>query len=444
MLRAAEHLVRAVLVGERLLEQAETELHTENAAAGGIQYGNIHLSALDQMLDRVLPHVVRKIVKLQIHARFQTETDGLLRGGGDEMPVIQTGNRRQVGAHKARHAILAAQHVGQQLVVHRDGDAVDRVVAAHRIARAAVHERGLEHRQAIAEHVVPPHRAGRAVQAAHGVSVAGVVLRLSGDSVGIGQVFALHPAHHLARELTAQMRVLAVGFLPASIARIADQIHDGAVGFMNALRAALRADGASHFTAERGVKGGGQTDLLREAGRFAGHQAVQRFLAEQKRDTQPRVFQRVPLDGVRLRGVHAAQLDAAHAETVQQLIQTVQVHRGDKAVLVLRGKVAGEVLIRLQDFFPQRHARQQILDALLHRQLGVLIRKHGKSTSLITGREAGRHSARSAPSASAGRFPGLPVSTVPDTARTSVPNGRQARDPRHAGRSATGRSRSTA
>ena len=377
MFGTAQRLGGQGFVGIGVFEQSQTELHAQHAAAAGIQDGGGQLAGVDEVFDAVLPHIVGEVVQLQVHARFQAQADGFLRGGGDEMPVVQAGNGGQVGAHKAFHAELAPQHVGEQFVVHGNGDAVDGVVAAHDVGSAAVHKGGLEHRQAVAEHIMAAHGAGGAVQPAHRVAVAHIVLGLGSHGVGVGEVPALQAEDRFPGKLGAQVGVLAVGFLPAAIAGVADEVHHRAVGFMDALGPGFGADGAAHLPPQFGVEGGGQADLLGEAGGLAGHQTMEGFLTEEERDAQAGLFHGVALHGVGLGGAHAPQLQAAGTVPAQQGVQAVHVQMGDQAVLVLGGKVAGIVLVGLQDLFPQSHAGEQVVDALFHRQIGVLIGKHG-------------------------------------------------------------------
>ena len=381
MIGAAQHLLRTGLVGEGVLEQPQQELHPQHAAAGGVQDGGVQLSALHQMLQGILPYVMREVVELQIHARFHAQAHGLLRRGGDEVPVVQAGDGGQVGAHKAPHAVLAAQYVGEQLVVHGDRDAVDGIIAAHGVHGAAVYKGGFKHGQAVAEHVVTAHGAGGAVQTAHRVAVAHVMLGLSGNGVRSGQVVALHAPHHLTGELAAQVGVLTVGFLAAAVTRVADQVHHRAVALVDAHGPGLGGDGVAHLPPQLRVEGGGQADLLGEAGGTVVEQAVQRLLAEQEGDAQTGLFQSVALHLVGQGGGHAAQLHAAHAVALQQCVKPVHIHGGHLAVFILGGEVAGEILVGLHNFFPQRHPAEQVVDALFHGKLGVLIGKHRKHSS---------------------------------------------------------------
>ena len=382
MFRAAKNAFGTVLIGVGIFKQPQQKFHPQYAAAGRIQHGHFHFALFDEVRNCVLPHIMREIIQLQIDAGFQPQTDRLLRRFRNKVPVIQARDSRQITAHKSRHTVLPAQDIRQNFMVHRNRDAVDGVIAAHRVARLTVNERGFKHRQAVAENIVPSHRAGGAVQTAHRVAVSYIVLRLRGNGIGVFQTLPLHTPHGLAGKLCTQMRVLAVGFLAAAIARVTNQIHDRAVGFVYTAGSRFGGDSVSHFAPKSRVKGGSKTDLLGKAGGVVREQTVQGFFAEQERNPQTGIFDSIALHRVSLYRRHTAKLDTSNAVAVHKLGEALHVHRNDLAVFILRCEIAGKILVGLHNLFFCRHSRQKIVQTLLNRKVRVLVSKH--STALLT------------------------------------------------------------
>ena len=206
------------------------------------------------------------------------------------------------------------------------------------------------------------------------------MLGLGGDGVGRGDIVALQTADRFPGKGGAQAGVLAVAFLAAAIARVADQVHDRAVCFVNTAGACLRRDGAAHLVAKRRLKACGQADLLGEACRAAGVKAVERFLTEKERDAKAGLLHSVALDGVGLSGGHAAQLYAAHAAFAEQLVKPVKIDRRSPAVFIDGCEIAGPVLVGLGDLFLGRHPGKQVVNAGLNRLVWILIRIHGDAS----------------------------------------------------------------
>ena len=111
MFRAAQDCIGAFFVRIRIFKQPQCKFHTQHTPTRRIQHRHLHGTAFNQVGNRFLPDIMRKVVKLQVYACFQPKADGLLRRFGNKVPVIQAGNRRQVAADKPRHTKLPAQHI---------------------------------------------------------------------------------------------------------------------------------------------------------------------------------------------------------------------------------------------------------------------------------------------------------------------------------------------
>ena len=344
-----------------MVKQPQQEFHPQHPAAGPADHFPVQPAAEHHFLQSLLPFPVLKVIQLQIHPGLQPHGHGFLLGCRQIVVVPQPLHRRQVGPHEAPHAPLVPQYLRQQFVIRRHRNAVNRVVGAHGVHRPGFPESRLEHGQAVAEHLMPAHSAGRAVDPAHRCAVPGIVLRLRGDGVRIAQLLSLHSLHHGPGKFGTQMGVLPVGFLRPSVSRIPDQVHHRAPGLMDPHGPAFRADGPPHPLAHFRMKGGRQADLL---GKHRGRpvaQAMQGLLAEQKGNAQPCLFHGIPLQRVDLRRRQLPRLNAPAAVPLQQAVQPLHVQRHPAVFPVPRGEVVGIILVRLQDHLLQRHLLQQLL-----------------------------------------------------------------------------------
>ena len=177
------------------------------------------------------------------------------------------------------------------------------------------------------------------------------------------------------------MNVLAIGFFATTITRITNQVHYRAESFPHAADIGFCCNTAAHLIAQLRMERGSQTDLLREAGGVFGHKAMQRFFAEQERDAKTGFFHRIALNFIGLCRCAAPQLDTAHAVTVEQFVQLFQMQLFHKTVRVIFCEIVCGMLVRLHDFFFQRHALQQVFYPLFDVLFGILIRKHDLSLS---------------------------------------------------------------
>ena len=258
-------------------------------------------------------------------------------------------------------------------MVHGYRNTVDGVVAAHSVARFAVCKSRFKDRQTVAEYIVPTHGAGGAVQSPHRVAVADVVLGFGSHGVRRCQVCPLHTQYGFACKLRTKVCVLTIGFFRATIPWITNQIHDGAVCFVNPASPGLCRNGVSHLAPEFRLKACRQTNLLRKTGCVVCHQPMQCFLAKKVWDAKTCVFYGIPLHNIGLGSSHTAQLHTADTIVLHQCIKPLHIHGGNLAVFVLRCKIAGIILICLQDLFFKGHPAHQVADALFCRKIRVLV-----------------------------------------------------------------------
>ena len=69
-----------------------------------------------------------EVIELQIHAGLKAQADSLLAGGGHKVPVVETHHGGHVGAHKAGHAELVPEHIGEDFANHFSDKGITKVV----------------------------------------------------------------------------------------------------------------------------------------------------------------------------------------------------------------------------------------------------------------------------------------------------------------------------
>ena len=225
--------------------------------------------------------------------------------------------------------------------------------------------------------------AGSAVEASGGGAVAHIVLGLRRYGVRVGEVFALHAKHGFPGKGGTQVCILPVGLFRAPVAGIPYQVHDGAVGLMDAHGPGLCPYGTPHFPAQFRTEGGGKADLLGEDGGFPVVQAVQGFLAEQKGNVKPGLFNGILLQGVDLLRRHAPCLDAAAASSLKQLVHLLHIQVRDLLQAVASGEIMAVILVRLKNHLLQGHASQEFLNFPVNFTHVVQALRHGLFSSLL-------------------------------------------------------------
>ena len=207
------------------------------------------------------------------------------------------------------------------------------------------------------------------------------MLRLGGHGIGGIQVLALKSPDPGPGKFGGQEGVLAVVFLHAAVPGVPAQIHHRGEQLADAPGPGFRGRGPAHPVTQLRIKGGGQTDLLGEAGGVPGQHAVEGLLAEKEGDAQPGFLHRVALDLVDLPGGQATGLDRADAQTAEDGLQLLRLHRQGVTIGVPADKAVGRILIRLSDQLLQGHPGDQIIKTRFNGKVRILIGKHRGSSS---------------------------------------------------------------
>jgi hypothetical protein len=383
-----------------VLEQAELELQLQDPP-----YRLVDPLGGDQALLHVLdqPGLPAGVVERR-HGHVDAGVNGLGDGAGEVRgDVVVVRQRRHVAVvtdHDALEAEAPAQLVGEQEVGCGGRDVVDGPGVDHDGLRAGVDPArvgGQEDVLQVADRQLRLHP----VVAVDRLGVAGEVLD---RRRGLQRALALQPLDVAAAHRRGQGRLLRPGLVVAAPAVVPGQVLDrGEVpgparrlerlgGDLAALLGRIRVPGRAH------------PDRVREQRRLERvAEAVDRVHAEDDRDVQPGVLDRVVLDRIGPLGpacagvvggvVGAASQDRAGEVLDQDVVQAVGLQR----IVVATGIVAVAVggigrvaqpadhdLVHLADLLGQRHPTQQVLDAGGDRRTRVHV-AHGRRGGLRAG-----------------------------------------------------------
>ena len=208
---------------ERVLEQAEPELHAQDAPDGGIN---------ERLVDEPVGNSAQEGLAIDDRARQLGIDAGPQPVGRSHGRVVRDlVLRRQhlepdvVRGDDPVEAPFVAQDPGQQFVRGMTRHAVDVAVGRHDAGDSGIPYGGFEREQLLVAHLPGTQVHGRLVEAAFREPVADHVL--AGRDHALGQPFALHAPDVGASELRCQVRILAVGLLDPPPARVAGRVEHG-------------------------------------------------------------------------------------------------------------------------------------------------------------------------------------------------------------------------
>ncbi len=177
------------------VEEAEPELHPQDAAAGVVDQRLVDLAVADQVGE---VGEVRATDHVEVDPGLDRQPGGLAVVAGDaredDLP-----DAVPVADDDAVEAPLALEHVAQQVAVRVHRHAVDVVERGHHAEHAGLH-RGPERPQVQVAQGVLAHRHGVVVAASRGQPVADEVLGARAEPVGPGRVVALEALGRGGRE----------------------------------------------------------------------------------------------------------------------------------------------------------------------------------------------------------------------------------------------------
>ena len=294
------------------------------------------------------------------------------------MRLVESLDAEEVRDDEALEAPLAAEHLADEVVVHRAGNAVDGAVGGHHRAGARPDGR-LDGRQEGAAQLTLAEQVGTAVLASVRGSVGGDVLERREDVALLAQVGRAQTLDKGASHGGREGRVFAVGLLGTRPAGVTHHVEHRPVGDVGSLGADFRGDGLPHAADKLGVPRRGLSQCRGEDRRADGHEAVGRLLGQEERNAPAAVLDGVALHAVGQLGAHAGReprLEVAlrpgvgaegapqHADValVDQLAEAVgQQHRVAAAFVGLPAVGA----LQLPDLLFEAHAPHQVGGACL-------------------------------------------------------------------------------
>ena len=264
-----------------------------------------------------------------------------LRQGADIVPV---------GDDEAVKAQLPAQDVLERDGIGCERRAVDGAIRRHHRGAARLH-RPRERRQERLAQLAIGHLRVAGIPRADRLAIADIVLGAGEDVLVVVRRVALIAAHDRRAQRTRQERILAERLPDAPPARVARQAQHRRKRPVQAVGGDLARRHASHLLHQRGIPRAGDGQLRREdRGALVEAVAVDRIDAEEHRDAQPRAHRLA---------LHLARVVAQHMQK-RACAQPCPAQRLPPADDCIRH------LHHLRRLFLERHARKQLLHALVH------------------------------------------------------------------------------
>ena len=186
------------------------------------------------------------------------------------------------------------------------------------------------------------------------------------------QIIALDAAHVRDRHPRDEINVLAEGLFAAAPSRVAGDVGYRSQSVARADGEHLSADDGAHFFDQVGREGGGERQRHRKAGRVLREEAGATFLMEDRGDREARFLDEDALNRVhRARGFLGRHQRAVARDLADAALQHFARAIGVEATVADHPPAPQRA--ELRDFLLERHAREQVPDALVDRQGGVLV-----------------------------------------------------------------------
>ena len=413
--RRARQRPRLAVVGDRLrLRRIGIGMFEQPGAKFQFQHPphrfvDLRLADLARAHLRAQRGVGQPVGQVRVDARVQRAPGRFLQAAGDMMDAHQLVDTRIIGHHRAAEAPFPAQHIAQQPAVHMARHAVNLVIARHhRIDAGALHHLR-EGRKEILAQLALRHRGRPHIGAAFGLAMAGQMLERREHLAGAQIARPAGPLQPLDRSdphLADQIGVLTIGFLDPPPTRVARDVDHGRQHHRHAARPYLAGDHAVHLPHQGRVPGGRQRDRLGKAGRAHRCIAMQPFFMKQDRDAQACLSHRPFLQRIDQRHGLARITAARHARAdrafgvgwPREMSQAMGIARRQLGHIKLQPIVEDLDLAfpnggDLRDLLVQRHARDQVVDARLHRRGRILVERPLilRRAGWLHGRERRRH-----------------------------------------------------
>jgi hypothetical protein len=339
----------------RILEQAHAELQREQAPHRRVDLGFGEAAAVDGFKSA--------LIELRgghddVVAGAQRHDRGIGISPGDLLLDDQPADVVPVGHHHATKTPLVLEDVREQPAIDRGRLPLDGLVTGHEGHRASAHGAFERREKETAQPAAGDVGLGR-VAAALRFRVAGEVLGGGEHRGRIAEAFALIAADERGAQFADEVGVFAERLADPSPAQIASQAKHRREGPVDARRRHLLGSHAPHLLDQLGIPTCGERELSGKNGRALPERVpVDTVLSNQQRD--PEALLR--------REVHRT-VDL-RAEDVEDRPRMAGIDERE----VFAARVPQH---QLADLLLERHAAEQIGDALVHAQSGIAIRRRG-------------------------------------------------------------------
>ena len=363
---------RLARVDVGLLEQAQGELVPQDAPERVVERSGVRVAALERREQRFGEAVAGR--KLDVDPGAEGHDGRLGLAAGEAVVRGELIDGEVVGDDGAVEAPRASQDPGEQVLVGGARHAVELVVAVHHRRQPCGADGRLERMEEDLAKLAVGHVRRRPVHAAFRRAVADEVLRRRDHARR--QIRPLQPLDEGRPHACDEVRVLAVGLLGPSPARVAHDVEHGRQPLMGARLPHLDPDPVGHRSVQVRLEGAGDPDRLRVHRRATSHQAGADLLVDDGRDAQPRALDQPPLQLVG-DARHLLGRQRARSGDARDLPETVPADRGGAVVVDL---VAADELehprgAELRHLLLRQHARQQVFHPVLDREPGVAVRR---------------------------------------------------------------------
>jgi hypothetical protein len=294
--------------------------------------------------------------------------------GGDIVKALEKPHREIVGDHDAGESELAAQKVVEDRGRARAGEPIDLVVGVHDRRQP-----GLANRRSEGARIdltqLPRTEVNRGViHSSLGEAVAKKVLR-GGRDTG-REVLALESPHVGDTDSAHQVRILAIGLLDPTPARIPRDVEHRSQGLVGPDRAHLSPDHRGSLLDDLRIPAAREPDCLGELSGVAGHEPGGALLVHDRGNAETRVGRDPVLDLVR-KGGDLGRTQAGGPRNAGDVTGAVTEELlgalfGEGALLHQPGRPD---TAELRELLIEIHAREQIRGPILDAERRIAIRR---------------------------------------------------------------------
>ena len=368
-------------VDVRPFEQAETELHPEDAGDGRIEQRVVDPAVGDTGRQRGAVRGGPR--QLGVDTRGQGQPGSLPEVRREPMGRGEHLDADVVRGDDAVEPPLTTQDPGQQLGRGMARHAIDIAVGRHDAGDPGPADGRLEREELLVPELARADVGGGLVEPAFGQAVTDHVL--AGRRHTVGQVRALERRDVGAAELRREVRVFPVGLLDPAPAWVARDVEHRCERLAGAGQQHPPTDRRCHRRDGIGVEARRSPDRLLETGCLRGQQPMEALLVDDGRDPEPGAVDEVALDRIRGR----RHLDRSHVRGTCQAGDLADAVDGQRREAIrVEARLADDIECperpELGDLLRAGHPRQEVDHARVDGQRGVPILRDRRSHQPFT------------------------------------------------------------